>query len=234
MILNKDMIDCPFEYYYKDWDESLMGRLIMIPDFYSDSELEYLRKYAIDYDNSGGLSADVFPNVRLMGGGECSFPDSALVSSDVTNATLICDKLEWLWKNWEAFSVSTECEHVKYVFESDNTDLNSRSNNVPSYCNHHMQASPAGMRPYPIHNDGGKLMTILVPVYPDVNNSTIFHGKDKTGDVVPGEMVEWNVNHAYLFRASSHSYHSYVGGEANRYIMNINFFNNNNPLKKQS
>ena len=78
-----------------------------------------------------------------------------------------------------------------------------------------------------VHNDGGKLMTILVPIYPDVNNSTIFHGNDRFKvDTTDGTMIPWNINEAYMFRSSSHSWHSYVGGESDRFIMNINFFNN--------
>lgn len=221
----------PWNNYYMDWDESVMGRLMMIPDFYSDSELEYLRTMAVEV---GEVSSEVYPNRRISKFDE--YPSSALVSSEDSSVEMmtgvVTDKIDWLWSNWEAFSVSLERPNTQYVF--DNKDLSLRSNNVPAYCNHHMQASPKNMSHYPIHNDGGKLMTILVPIYPNENNSTIFHGHNRV-DIDGGTMISWDINTAYLFRASDHSYHSYVGGETDRFIMNINFFNNwykrNDPPK---
>jgi len=198
-----------------------MGRLDIIPNFYSDSELEYLRTMAVSV---GKVSSDVYPNQRVPYG--ALFPSDSGQVSSVVGDTFMCSKVEWLYHNWEAFSVSTEVDGVKYS-KNAGSDLLDRNNNVPAWCNHHMQCSPAHMRPYPIHNDGGKLMTILVPIYPDVNNSTIFHGNDRFKvDTTDGTMIPWNINEAYMFRSSSHSWHSYVGGESDRFIMNINFFNN--------
>ena len=212
----------PWDNYYMDWDESVMGRLMMIPNFYSDSELEYLRNYAIDV---GDVDSDIYPNRRM--GSFNHFPDSELVSSEDSDVVMmngvINRKIDWLWSNWKAFSVSLELPNTQYVF--DTRDIEKRANNIPAYCNHHMQGSPKNMPHYPIHNDGGKLMTILVPIYPDVNNSTLFHGNNKV-DIDGGTMLSWDVNTAYLFRASDYSYHSYVGGDTDRFIMNINFFNN--------
>ena len=212
----------PWDNYYMDWDESVMGRLMMIPNFYSDSELEFLRTMALEV---GEVSSDVYPNRRISSFD--GYPPSALVSTEDSSVGImtgvITDKIDWLWSNWEAFSVSLEMPDVKYVF--DTKDLEKRANNVPAYCNHHMQASPKNMPHYPIHNDGGKLMTILVPIYPDENNSTIFHGGERF-DMDSGRMISWDINTAYLFRASNYSYHSYVGGDTDRFIMNINFFNN--------
>ena len=214
-------MELPFESYRYPWDESTMGRLDIIPNFYSDSELEYLRTMAVSV---GKVSSDVYPNQRVPYG--ALFPSDSGQVSTVVGDTFMCSKVEWLYHNWEAFSVSTEVDGVKYS-KNAGSDLLDRNNNVPAWCNHHMQCSPAHMRPYPIHNDGGKLMTILVPIYPDVNNSTIFHGNDRFKvDTTDGTMIPWNINEAYMFRSSSHSWHSYVGGESDRFIMNINFFNN--------
>ena len=214
-------MELPFESYRYPWDESVMGRLDIIPNFYSDSELEYLRTMAVSV---GVVSSDVYPNQRVPYG--ALFPSDSGQVSSVVGDTFMCSKVEWLYHNWEAFSVSTEVDGVKYSKDAG-SDLLDRNNNVPAWCNHHMQCSPAHMRPYPIHNDGGKLMTILVPIYPDVNNSTIFHGNDRFKvDTTDGTMIPWNINEAYMFRSSSHSWHSYVGGESDRFIMNINFFNN--------
>ena len=214
-------MELPFESYRYPWDEALMGRLDIIPNFYSDSELEYLRTMAVSV---GKVSSDVYPNQRVPYG--ALFPSDSGQVSSVVGDTFMCSKVEWLYHNWEAFSVSTEVDGVKYSKDAG-SDLLDRNNNVPAWCNHHMQCSPAHMRPYPIHNDGGKLMTILVPIYPDVNNSTIFHGNDRFKvDTTDGTMIPWNINEAYMFRSSSHSWHSYVGGESDRFIMNINFFNN--------
>ena len=214
-------MELPFESYRYPWDESVMGRLDIIPNFYSDSELEYLRTMAVSV---GVVSSDVYPNQRVPYG--ALFPSDSGQVSTVVGDTFMCSKVEWLYHNWEAFSVSTEVDGVKYS-KNAGSDLLDRNNNIPAWCNHHMQCSPAHMRPYPIHNDGGKLMTILVPIYPDVNNSTIFHGNDRFKvDTTDGTMIPWNINEAYMFRSSSHSWHSYVGGESDRFIMNINFFNN--------
>ena len=214
-------MELPFESYQYPWDNSVMGRLDIIPNFYSDSELEYLRTMAVSV---GKVSSDVYPNQRVPYG--ALFPSDSGQVSSVVGDTFMCSKVEWLYHNWEAFSVSTEVDGVKYS-KNAGSDLLDRNNNVPAWCNHHMQCSPAHMRPYPIHNDGGKLMTILVPIYPDVNNSTIFHGNDRFKvDTTDGTMIPWNINEAYMFRSSSHSWHSYVGGESDRFIMNINFFNN--------
>ena len=214
-------MELPFESYQYPWDNSVMGRLDIIPNFYSDSELEYLRTMAVSV---GKVSSDVYPNQRVPYG--ALFPSDSGQVSSVVGDTFMCSKVEWLYHNWEAFSVSTEVDGVKYSKDAG-SDLLDRNNNVPAWCNHHMQCSPAHMRPYPIHNDGGKLMTILVPIYPDVNNSTIFHGNDRFKvDTTDGTMIPWNINEAYMFRSSSHSWHSYVGGESDRFIMNINFFNN--------
>lgn len=214
-------MELPFESYQYPWDNSVMGRLDIIPNFYSDSELEYLRTMAVSV---GKVSSDVYPNQRVPYG--ALFPSDSGQVSTVVGDTFMCSKVEWLYHNWEAFSVSTEVDGVKYSKDAG-SDLLDRNNNVPAWCNHHMQCSPAHMRPYPIHNDGGKLMTILVPIYPDVNNSTIFHGNDRFKvDTTDGTMIPWNINEAYMFRSSSHSWHSYVGGESDRFIMNINFFNN--------
>ena len=214
-------MELPFESYQYPWDNSVMGRLDIIPNFYSDSELEYLRTMAVSV---GEVSSDVYPNQRVPYG--ALFPSDSGQVSSVVGDTFMCSKVEWLYHNWEAFSVSTEVDGVKYS-KNAGSDLLDRNNNVPAWCNHHMQCSPAHMRPYPIHNDGGKLMTILVPIYPDVNNSTIFHGNDRFKvDTTDGTMIPWNINEAYMFRSSSHSWHSYVGGESDRFIMNINFFNN--------
>ena len=214
-------MELPFESYQYPWDNSVMGRLDIIPNFYSDSELEYLRTMAVSV---GKVSSDVYPNQRVPYG--ALFPSDSGQVSTVVGDTFMCSKVEWLYHNWEAFSVSTEVDGVKYS-KNAGSDVLDRNNNVPAWCNHHMQCSPAHMRPYPIHNDGGKLMTILVPIYPDVNNSTIFHGNDRFKvDTTDGTMIPWNINEAYMFRSSSHSWHSYVGGESDRFIMNINFFNN--------
>ena len=213
-------MELPFEHHRYPWDESVMGRLYIIPNFYSDSELEYLRTMAVEV---GDVDSDTYPNRRVPYG--ALYPtDSGQVSTEVLN-TFMNSKVKWLYENWEAFSVSTEVDGVQYC--KNGTDIEDVNNNVPDWCNHHMQCSPKHMRPYPIHNDGGKLMTILVPIYPDVNNSTIFHGNDRFKvDTTDGTMIPWNINEAYMFRSSSHSWHSYVGGESDRFIMNINFFNN--------
>ena len=71
-----------------------------------------------------------------------------------------------------------------------------------------VQGSPVGMKDYPPHNDGGKLLTCIFPLRPVSSNSTMFTGwKNKHSDV----FIPWKVNHAYLFCSSQYSYHWYSG-----------------------
>ena len=92
----------PWNNHYMDWDESVMGRLMMIPNFYSDSELEYLRNMAVSV---GEVSSEVYPNRRISNFDE--YPTSALVSTEDSSVEMmtgvITDKIDWLWSNWEAF-----------------------------------------------------------------------------------------------------------------------------------
>ena len=83
----------PWDNYYMDWDESVMGRLMMIPNFYSDSELEYLRTMAVEV---GEVSSEVYPNRRISKFDE--YPSSALVSSEDSSVEMmtgvVTDKID--------------------------------------------------------------------------------------------------------------------------------------------
>ena len=85
-----------------------------------------------------------------------------------------------------------------------------------------LQVSPANMREYPMHTDyGSKALTILVPIAPGVSEPTRFHG---CGGVQPIKSIPWSLNHAYMFIPDPQlTYHSYIGGPLDRYVLNINF-----------
>lgn len=120
------------------------------------------------------------------------------------------DKIRYLWDNWSLVS----------------------SNRSPNTIREALQASPAHMREYPMHTDhGGKALTILVPISPSESTPTRFHG-DRGQH--PIQTIPWRINHAYMFIPDSQlTYHSYIGGKYDRYVLNINFlYDTMAPLNK--
>jgi len=87
-----------------------------------------------------------------------------------------------------------------------------------------IQGSPIGMRRYPVHNDGGKSLTCIIPLCPVKSVPTTFNGSSRTEE--RGVDLGWKVNHAYMFIPNdTYSYHSYEGDTENdRWIANINFY----------
>ena len=110
------------------------------------------------------------------------------------------DKIRYLWDNWSMIS----------------------DNKTPTRIREALQVSPAHMREYPMHTDhGSKALTILVPIAPGVSTPTRFHGYRGQH---PIKSIPWQINHAYMFVPDSKlTYHSYVGGDSDRYVLNINF-----------
>ena len=110
------------------------------------------------------------------------------------------DKTQWLWDNWDMYTNNKSPDSIREV----------------------LQVSPAHMREYPMHTDhGSKALTLLVPIAPGVSTPTRFHG---SFGVYPVESVPWKINHAYMFIPhASLTYHSYIGGDADRYVINMNF-----------
>ena len=137
------------------------------------------------------------------------FVSSESVSSDIyPNLSL--------WENHEYYLAFGKTKSI-YDAWSLLTD-----NDAPHGIKEKLQVSPANMREYPMHTDyGSKALTILVPIAPGVSEPTRFHG---SGGVHPVQSIPWSINHAYMFIPDGDlTYHSYVGGDSDRYVLNINF-----------
>ena len=122
-------------------------------------------------------------------------------------------------KLWENEEYNSAFEKTKVLWDS----WSLLSDNAhPKFIRERLQVSPADMREYPMHTDhGGKALTILVPIAPGVSEPTRFHGSQ---GVQPVKSIPWQVNHAYMFEPDPDlTYHSYIGGPRDRYVLNINF-----------
>ena len=137
------------------------------------------------------------------------FVSSESVSSDIyPNLSL-----------WENHEYNLAFNKTKSIYDAWSllTD-----NDAPHGIKEKLQVSPANMREYPMHTDhGSKALTILVPIAPGVSTPTRFHGYRGQH---PIKSIPWQINHAYMFVPDSKlTYHSYVGGDSDRYVLNINF-----------
>lgn len=126
------------------------------------------------------------------------YPNLSLWQNEEYN--LAFNKTKTLWDSWSLLS----------------------DNDHPIRIREKLQVSPANMREYPMHTDAsGKALTILVPIAPGVSEPTRFHGYN---GVQPVKSVPWKLNHAYMFIPDPQlTYHSYVGGDDDRFVLNINF-----------
>ena len=162
---------------------------------------------------SGSIYGEIIEIPDYLSNNEWSriapFVSSESVSSDIypnmslwenTEYSLAFEKTKTLWDSW---SLLTDNKHPIRIKEK-------------------LQVSPANMREYPMHTDyGSKALTILVPIAPGVSEPTRFHGG---GGVHPVQSIPWTLNHAYMFIPDPQlTYHSYVGGDSDRFVLNINF-----------
>ena len=162
---------------------------------------------------SGSIYGEIIEIPSFLSSDEMSriapFVSSESVSSDIYPNMSI-------WKNEE---YNSAFEKTKILWDS--WSLLS-DNDHPIRIREKLQVSPANMREYPMHTDyGGKALTILVPIAPGVSEPTRFHGN---GGVHPVKSIPWKLNHAYMFIPDPQlTYHSYIGGPLDRYVLNINF-----------
>ena len=202
--------DLGFRVTEASFSGSIYGKVFVIDDYLTEVELARIA----DMVPSEAEYADTYPNRSLW--------------ENFTYAGAFT-KTQLLWDHWE-----TVCEwtsdadvmhisgHNKFVYRSSEIDKPHMTR-----IRERLQVSPAHMREYKPHTDyGAKALTILVPIAPSVSEPTRFHGYNGGADVHNNTVrsVPWDINQAYMFRPTlDHSYHSYIGGEADRYVLNINF-----------
>jgi len=198
----------PFEIYTAPFPRDEFGLVFEIAEYCTEDELKKVSE--IIKEKTHLITPDVYPN-------------------QVFHLPFITQKTQLIYDHRdEIFDYMIHTFNTRYAFQRlwDENERSLVKYNVREV----LQASPKGMGEYPIHNDGGKSMTILVPLSPLESVSTRFHGwhekwKNELGCDYPYRTIPWKVNHAYLFCPSKYTWHSYCGDDqANRWIYNINLF----------
>jgi hypothetical protein len=180
--------------------------------------------------------SDTYPNHsvwenHVYGRADSSSTFSATARDDSTGEFIalaeeatVFTKTQLLWDNWGSICKWTSdadvmhiSGHNKFVYRESEIDKLHMTR-----IRERLQVSPAHMREYKPHTDyGAKALTILVPIAPGVSEPTRFHGYQAGATV---RSLPWELNKAYMFRPTlDHSFHSYIGGEADRFVLNINF-----------
>jgi hypothetical protein len=181
-----------------------------------------------------GIAAKVSTQARHPGVLSHVYPNQHIWNN--YDYDLAFDKTQALWDGWETLlkwtsdadvahvsghSAFQYFEEARYIeggvhYDSGHAGVTKQS------IRERLQVSPAHMREYEPHTDyGSKALTILVPIAPGVSEPSRFHGYNGDATV---RSLPWKINQAYMFRpTANHSWHSYVGGEADRYVLNINF-----------
>ena len=194
-----------FEVSEASFSGSVFGKVFVISDYLTEVELGRIA----DMVPPEAEYADTYPNRMLWQNFEYS---SAFT------------KTQLLWDNWETVCKWTSDDDVMHVSGHERFIFRESEIDKPymTYIRERLQVSPAHMREYEPHTDyGAKALTILVPIAPGVSEPTRFHGYEGRRTV---RSVPWAINQAYMFRPTlEHSFHSYIGGENDRYVMNINF-----------
>jgi len=184
----------PFEIYSAPFPRDKYGWLWEIPNYLSDEEFWRISDSLLKHQP---IPSDIYPNKSYH--------------VDHTNKSLSI--LRYAREIFD-YHLDNNEHAASYRFvqalESRKFMLNER-----------VQGSPRGMREYPPHTDGGKLLTCLIPLSPVKSVPTSFFGLDSKQEVVS---IPWKVNHAYLFCSSSqYSWHGYVGDrEHDRWVLNVN------------
>ena len=190
----------PFEIYSAPFPIDKYGLILEIPEYCTQSELEKIEEHC--YTNMPhyreSIPLDAYPNTSIF---DIPVPYKSQCIFDNR------------WKVFEWFK--NHHQDALYRFESSTRESRMSLRD-------RVQGSPVGMKDYPPHNDGGKLLTCIFPLRPVSSNSTMFTGwKNKHSDV----FIPWKVNHAYLFCSSQYSYHWYSGDKNHdRWVYNFNIF----------
>ncbi len=197
----------PFEIYSAPFPKDKYGHIWEIPNYLTEQELENMQG---DNRLNTPVPPDCYPN------------------------------LAWNM-NWQSSKSQYILRYASDIFQwhLDNNDIDAsygfhydeENSLVPCefILNERVQASPKGMRLYPPHTDGGKLLTVLVPLRPVKSVPTHFYGKDNPNSKEfpnPTVHIPWKINHGYLFCANRpYSWHGYEGDKYNdRWILNMNLF----------
>ena len=194
-----------FEVSEASFSGSVFGKVFVISDYLTEVELGRIA----DMVPPEAEYADTYPNRSLW---------ENMVYDDAFEKTRI------LWDNWQTVCKWTSDDDVMHVSGHERFVFRESEIDKPhmTYIRERLQVSPAHMREYEPHTDyGAKALTILVPIAPGVSEPTRFHGYEGRRTV---RSVPWAINQAYMFRPTlEHSFHSYIGGEHDRYVTNINF-----------
>jgi len=205
-VFGEEYNELGFKVLEASFSGSVFGKVFEIPSYLTDLELDRIA----DLVSTEAIDSDVYPNVKLW---ENRSYESAF------------DKTKVLWDNWDTICRWTDDANLAHISGHSAFQYIDES---PSYIRERLQSSPAHMREYEPHTDyGSKGLTILVPIAPGVSEPTRFHGTS-IGGTFPRQVrtIPWEVNHAYMFRPSAnHSWHSYIGGDNDRCVLNINFMN---------
>ena len=189
----------PFEIYLSPLDIEEYGVIYEIPNYFSEEELDYIthrikKRYT-------PIDSEVYPNWSM---GKVLSEKTKILG---THYKKIVDHSK---------SLQNKCVYTPdYEVNKDYTVMRIKER---------IQGSPIGMRRYPIHNDGGKSLTCIIPLCPVKSVPTTFNGISQTEE--RGVDLGWKVNHAYMFIPNdTYSFHSYEGDSENdRWIANINFY----------
>lgn len=205
----------PFEIYSAPLPRDEFGLMYEIPEYCTEEELEKVSE-AIK-ENTHLVTPDDYPNTTF------NLPF-------VTKKTqLIYDHRDMIF-DYMSNTLDTFYSFSRLWGEMGRSLVEYRVREV-------LQATPKGMGEYPIHNDGAKSMTIIVPLSPVESVPTRFHGfhpryKNGLGCDYPYKTIPWKVNHAYLFCPSKYTWHSYKGDDqSDRWIYNINLLTQDIPLQ---
>ena len=189
----------PFEIYLSPLDIEEYGVIYEIPNYFSEEELDYITHRI--KENYSPISSEVYPNWSM--GKSLSEKTKVLA----THYKKIVDHSK---------SIQNNCTYTPdYEVNQGYTVMRIKER---------IQGSPINMRRYPIHNDGGKSLTCIIPLCPVKSVPTTFNGISQTEE--RGVDLGWKVNHAYMIIPNdTYSFHSYEGDSENdRWIANINFY----------
>lgn len=189
----------PFEIYLSPLDIEEYGVIYEIPNYFSEEELDYITHQISE--NYTPIDSEIYPNWSM---GKSLSEKTKILG---THYKRIVDHSK---------SLQNKCTYT--------CDYESNKDYTVMRIKERIQGSPIGMRRYPIHNDGGKSLTCIIPLCPVKSVPTTFNGNSRTEE--RGVDLGWKVNHAYMFIPNNtYSYHSYGGDmENDRWIANINFY----------
>tara|TARA_B100000963_G_scaffold46768_1_gene35078 strand:+ start:2601 stop:3320 length:720 start_codon:yes stop_codon:yes gene_type:complete len=204
----------PFEINLSPLDITKYGPVWEIPHYLTDKELEIQTEIA---DRHSPIDLEIYPNKTIQ---KSPSKKSLDIYEHYRNGNI---------PNYvrELFPLADySCLNKVIAPDKYNSDMNIYENTCPV---ERVQGNPKGMKYYPPHPDGGKLITVLNPLCPVKSVPTTFNGYRAEHEPVD---LGWEVNKAYMFVPSyNYSYHSYIGDNVtDRWVTNYNIMG---TIKKQ-